>query len=120
MAPPVKPKSASASVPIGRSEGFQMAAQQPCNQPGSGVTFGQLLKTFVFQELRRQASWHEDEIRLHHFRDKDGAEVDIVLERGAHEVAGVEVKSAATVTTADFRGLCASSRKPRASASPPA
>jgi len=68
-------------------------------------TLGQLLETFVFQELRRQASWHEDEIRLHHFRDKDGAEVDIVLERGAHEVAGVEVKSAATVTTADFRGL---------------
>ena len=68
-------------------------------------TLGQLLETFIFQELRRQASWHKDEIRLHHFRDKDGAEVDIVLERGAHEVAGVEVKSAATVTTADFRGL---------------
>jgi predicted AAA+ superfamily ATPase len=42
---------------------------------------------------------------FHHFRDKDGAEVDIVLERGAHEVAGIEVKAAATVTPADFRGL---------------
>ena len=39
------------------------------------------------------------------FRDKDGVEVDIVLERGAHELAGVEVKAAATVTAADFRGL---------------
>lgn len=66
---------------------------------------GQLLETFVFQELRRQASWHEDEIRFHHFREKDGAEVDIVLERGAREVAGVEVKASATVTGADFRGL---------------
>lgn len=66
---------------------------------------GQLLETFVFQELRRQASWHEDEIRFHHFREKDGAEVDIVLERGAREVAGVEVKASATVTAADFRGL---------------
>jgi predicted AAA+ superfamily ATPase len=65
---------------------------------------GQLLETFVFQELRRQASWHEDEVRFHHFRDKDGAEVDIVLERGAR-VAGVEVKASATVTAADFRGL---------------
>ena len=36
---------------------------------------------------------------------RDGAEVDIVLERGAHEVAGVEVKAAATVTEGDFRGL---------------
>jgi predicted AAA+ superfamily ATPase len=69
------------------------------------ATLGQLLETFVYQELRRQASWDESETRFQHFRDKDGAEVDIVLERGAHEVAGVEVKAAATVTTADFRGL---------------
>jgi predicted AAA+ superfamily ATPase len=66
---------------------------------------GQLLETFVFQELRRQASWHEDAIRFHHFRDKDGYEVDIVLEREGRDIAGVEVKAAATVTAADFRGL---------------
>ena len=69
------------------------------------TVFGQLLETFVFQELRRQASWHEEEIRFHHFRDKDGAEVDIVLERRGHELAGVEVKLAASVTSSDFRGL---------------
>ncbi len=66
---------------------------------------GQLLETFVYQELRRQASGHEDEIRFHHFRDKDGYEVDVVLERGGRHVAGIEVKAAATVTAADFRGL---------------
>jgi len=66
---------------------------------------GQLLETFVFQELRRQASWHEADISFHHFRDKDGAEVDIVLERGAQELAGIEVKTAATVISNDFRGL---------------
>lgn len=69
------------------------------------TVLGQLLETFVFQELRRQASWHHDEFRFHHFRDKDGAEVDIVLERGAQQIAGVEVKASATVTAADFRGL---------------
>ena len=47
----------------------------------------------------------DESIRFFHFRDKDGAEVDIVLERGARDVAGVEVKAAATVTAADFRGL---------------
>ena len=72
---------------------------------GDRAALGQMLETFVFQELRRQASWHEAAIGFHHFRDKDGAEVDIVLERGAREVAGVEVKAAATVTAADFRGL---------------
>lgn len=67
--------------------------------------FGQLLETFVLQELRRLASWHDDDLRFHHFRDRDGHEVDIVLERGADDLAGVEVKAASTVTDADFRGL---------------
>jgi len=66
---------------------------------------GQLLETFVFQELRRQASWNGDLIRFHHFRDKDGYEVDIVLEREGHDIAGLEVKASATVTNRDFRGL---------------
>lgn len=66
---------------------------------------GQLLETFVLQELRRQASWHDDAIGFYHFRDKDGYEVDIVLEREGQELAGVEVKAAATVTESDFRGL---------------
>ena len=66
---------------------------------------GQLLETFVFQELRRQASWRDEPIGFFHFRDKDGAEVDIVLERGARELVGVEVKASATVTVADFRGM---------------
>lgn len=65
---------------------------------------GQMAETFVYQELRRQASWHADEIRFYHYRDKDGAEVDIVLERAAR-IAGVEVKAGATVTGADFRGI---------------
>lgn len=66
---------------------------------------GQLLETFVYQELRRQASWEEDPVAFHHFRDKDGVEVDIVLERASQQMAGIEVKAAATVTAADFKGL---------------
>jgi len=68
-------------------------------------TLGQLLETFIFQELRRQASWHELEIRLYHYRDKDGAEVDIVLESGDGKLAGVEVKASSTVIASDFRGI---------------
>jgi len=66
---------------------------------------GQFLETFVFQELRRQGSWQETPVEFHHFRDRDGVEVDIVLEQGAHAIAGVEVKASATVTNGDFRGL---------------
>jgi len=66
---------------------------------------GQFLETFIYQELRRESSGHEDDIRFHHFRDKDGYEVDLVLEKGTRQIAGVEVKAAATVTNSDFRGL---------------
>lgn len=66
---------------------------------------GPLLETFVFGELRRQASWRDDDLRFHHFRDRDGTEVDLVLERGGSALAGIEVKASATVTAADFRGL---------------
>ena len=66
---------------------------------------GQLLETFVFQELRRQASWHEGDLGFFHYRDKDGGDVDVVIERGAGNLAGVEVKAASTVAAADFRGL---------------
>lgn len=69
------------------------------------ATLGQLMETFVFQELRRQASWRDDHVCFHHFRDKDGVEVDLVVERSGRAVAGIEVKASATVTSADFRGL---------------
>ncbi len=66
---------------------------------------GQFLETFVFQELKRQAICQEQPLSFYHYRDKDQVEVDIVIERGATSVAGVEVKASATVTTSDFRGL---------------
>ncbi len=67
--------------------------------------FGNLLETFVFQELRRQTSWNEASFRFSPFRQKDGAEVDIVLERGVREIAGVEVKLSGSVGGKDFKGL---------------
>ena len=66
---------------------------------------GHLLETFVFQELRRQASWRAEPLSFFHFRDRDGVEVDVVIERSIRQVAGVEVKAAGTVTSKDFRGL---------------
>ena len=66
---------------------------------------GQLLESFVYQELRRQAGWHDAPFEFFHFRDRDGYEVDVVIEQGPAAVAGVEVKASATVRTSDFRGL---------------
>ncbi len=66
--------------------------------------FGRILETFVYQELRRLASWQEEGVAFHRFRDKDQVEVDVVLESEGL-VAGVEVKASSTVTSNDFKGL---------------
>jgi len=64
-----------------------------------------MLETFVYGELRRQASGVREPVELSHYRDKDGAEVDVVIEHVGARVSGVEVKASSTVHPTDFRGL---------------
>lgn len=80
---------------------FQSPVDNPCNQP---LLFGQLLETFVLQELVRLGGWAEEPVRFSHYRDRDGVELDVVLE-SERSVVGVEVKAGATVTQRDLRGL---------------
>ncbi len=71
----------------------------------TSATIGPLLEGFVLMELARQLTWATEEIRLYHYRTKDGIEVDAVLETNDGRIAGVEVKASASVTSSDFRGL---------------
>lgn len=66
--------------------------------------YGRLLESFVANELMRMASFDDEPTRFSHWRDKDGYEVDVVLQRGTRLV-GIEVKAAWTVRESDFRGL---------------
>lgn len=66
---------------------------------------GGLFEAFVAGELRRQSAWSDAEVRLFHFRDRNGLEVDLVLEDGHRNVAGIEVKASTTVRQEDFKGL---------------
>ena len=66
---------------------------------------GQILENFVVQELRKQSTWSEKQIRLYHFRTTSGAEVDIVLEDSRGNVVGIEIKNSGTVRAHDFKGL---------------
>jgi predicted AAA+ superfamily ATPase len=66
---------------------------------------GPLLETFVAGEVKRQATWAEVSIDVHHFRDHGGAEVDLVLEARDGRVVGIEVKASSTVEGSDFKGL---------------
>lgn len=78
---------------------------RPGRDRSARALLGQLLESFVYQELCRLASWGDEPTAFFHFRDRDATEVDIVVERSGRALAGVEVKAAATVTAADFKGL---------------
>lgn len=66
---------------------------------------GHLLEGFVAGEIRRQLGWAEETVRMSHFRDRNGPEVDLVLETDDGRVAGIEVKAASSVSTKDAKWL---------------
>ncbi|MDQ2708615.1 MAG: ATP-binding protein [Actinomycetota bacterium] len=66
---------------------------------------GPMLENFVLGELARQLTWATEPVRLYHYRDRDGYEVDAVLEHASGDVVAIEVKTAETVRGDDFRGI---------------
>jgi predicted AAA+ superfamily ATPase len=72
-------------------------------EPGGAA--GPMVENFVLMELARQLTWCTERGTLHHYRTKDGVEVDAVIETPDGRVIGVEVKAGATVRTEDLTGL---------------
>ncbi|COV21439.1 ATPase AAA+ superfamily protein [Mycobacterium tuberculosis] len=66
---------------------------------------GPIMETFVINELMKLRAATELEVDLHHFRDRDGREIDCILQTPDSRVVGVEVKASATVNVHDFRHL---------------
>jgi uncharacterized protein len=66
---------------------------------------GHLFETFVVNEILKQLSWNDSSVRVFHWRDRNGAEVDLVLERTDGAIVGVECKLAMDVGPEDFKGL---------------
>lgn len=69
------------------------------------AAIGPLLENFVLGELSRQLGWSSERVTLHHYRTRDGIEVDAVLEAADGRIVGVEIKAGETVRTDDFRSL---------------
>jgi uncharacterized protein len=72
---------------------------------GDRSTFGALLESFVFADVLKLMTASDLRLTPHHFRDRDGREVGIVLERDDGTIVGIENKASATVKAGDFRGL---------------
>ena len=69
---------------------------------------GQLVETFVVNEIMKQTTWLDPSlgtVGLFHYRDRNGLEVDLVIELPDGRVVAVEVKAAATVYPKDWANL---------------
>lgn len=63
---------------------------------GSAALLGPFLEGFVAGELIKQKGWSAEEFELYHFRDRDGAEVDLVIEFANGKIFLIEVKATET------------------------
>ncbi len=66
---------------------------------------GPLLESFVHGEIAKAIALSGEIMTVSHYRDKDGVEVDLVLERSPEMIVGIEVKARATAHPGDFQGL---------------
>lgn len=68
--------------------------------------YGHLLETFVVGEVRKMISWMDSSHVVGYWRDREGYEVDLVVERSEDEaVIALEVKAASRVGPGDWKGL---------------
>jgi len=67
--------------------------------------FGALLESFAFTEILKLIAASTLRLTPYHFRDQQKHEVDIVLEWDDGQIAAIEIKASATVTSREFNGL---------------
>lgn len=65
---------------------------------------GKACETFVASELLKHASWAEEDVRLFHYQ-RQNEDIDFIIENRAGDIAGLEVKAAATLRHTDWRWL---------------
>ncbi len=99
---------------IGRPKSFvsdsalAMRLTRQTEQQLAGLTnsaVGGLFEAFVAGELLKQQAWSDHDYHLFHFRDRTGAEVDLVVELDDRRVIAIEVKASSTYRAEHFTGL---------------
>jgi predicted AAA+ superfamily ATPase len=68
-------------------------------------SFGAFLEAFVAAELWRQRTWSELDYEIFRYRDRDGLEVDLILELSGGGVIAIEVKGSIGFHGDHFKGL---------------
>ncbi len=66
---------------------------------------GRLLEAFVVNELHQQQGWGNEHCSIHHYRDRTGPEVDVVVEHVDGRVVAIEVKAGMSLGNKPTRWL---------------
>ncbi|NKY53010.1 ATP-binding protein [Nocardia vermiculata] len=78
--------------------------ERSLGQPGNQF-LGRLVETFVFTELLKLKGLTNDAFDILHYRDRDGREIDFILEAADGSIFAIEVKASASPTVKDARHL---------------
>jgi predicted AAA+ superfamily ATPase len=86
---------------VGSAAGLSMGAAL-----ADGDLFGRLIDTFALAQLRPEAALSSERCRLYHLRTEGGRhEVDLVVERDAGRILGLEIKAGAAPNAEDAKHL---------------
>ncbi|MDR2973662.1 MAG: DUF4143 domain-containing protein [Propionibacteriaceae bacterium] len=94
----VHPVDSSFAVASLRASGHDLAADRE--------SFGQVLESWVVNEILASAGWSKRQVRAHYWRDAaTSREVDLVLSDEAGRRVGVEVKASRVYDSSQLRGI---------------
>jgi len=105
-----KRRSAPSEPPKGEPPEVEEEGSEEPTDPGADLALGAVDPGLPVGEdeeapIDAESEWLDDAPVIHHYRDKDQDEVDIVVEKPDGAIVGIEVKAAASVGAGDFRGL---------------
>ncbi|HEX5400845.1 MAG TPA: ATP-binding protein [Pseudonocardiaceae bacterium] len=93
-------------VDTGLAADLRGLGEQAFAPAADGTAAGALFETFVITEVMKQATWSGRSVDLSYFRDRDGAEIDLIVEdRRTGELAGLEIKLTGTPTVRHAKHL---------------
>ena len=73
--------------------------------PPTATATGPLLETFAVNEISRQLSASDHHVRLSHYRDSQGREIDLMIESDNGGVVAVEIKATRSPASGQLRHL---------------
>jgi predicted AAA+ superfamily ATPase len=101
-----KRRSKVVVVDTGLAADLRGLGEQAFAPTADGTAAGALFETFVITEVFKQATWSERSVDLSSFRDRAGAEVDLIVEdRRSGELAGIAIKLTGTPSARHARHL---------------